>query len=95
MGFLQFCPPSYVSSYSQPKRRSMQGLTPLPVRRQMMPTMIGGDKRSMAGKNLLLVSFHDILGVERGEVRCRGGGKREECSGRPRSRRRGGFKPRF
>lgn len=34
----------------------------------------------MAGKNLLLVSFHDILGVEGGAV-PRG---REECSGRPR-----------
>lgn len=34
----------------------------------------------MPGKNLLLVSFHDILGVEGGAV-PRG---REECSGRPR-----------
>jgi hypothetical protein len=57
-----------------------------------MPTMLRGDERSMAGKNLLLVSFHDILGVERGAVpRGEGRGKREECSGRPRSRRRGGI----
>lgn len=46
----------------------------------------------MAGKNLLLVSFHDILGVEGGVVVPR---RREECSGRPRTRRRGGIKPRF
>lgn len=67
MGFLQLCPPSYVSRYSDPKKAlDARPDAPLAVRSQMTATMLRGRRTIDGGEEPTLGEFPRHFGRGRG-----------------------------